>query len=74
MAAYRQADVQFYEVFFDVFWRTCLCVAETIMNIQEYSKQFQQFSSLLDVYFRVNRSEIKILSTEKNFENPRNSA
>ena len=66
---------------------TCLCVAvhksfytknlekvEKIMNIQEYSGKFQHVSSIRNVCFHVNRSEVKYLSTEKTLKNPRNSA
>ena len=66
---------------------TCLCVAvlksfytknlekvEKIMNIQGYSGKFQHVSSILNVCFHVNRSEVKYLSTEKTLKNPRNSA
>ena len=47
---------------------------EKIMNIQEYSKKIQKFSSLPDVCLHVTRSKVKYLSTEKTSKNLRNSA
>ena len=44
------------------------------MNIQEYLEKFQHFSTLLNVCFHVNKSDVKYLSTEKKLKNPRNSA
>ena len=47
---------------------------EKIMNIPEYSKKFQHFPALLDVFFHMKRSKIRYLSTEKTSKNRRNSA
>ena len=57
---------------------TCLCVVvlksfytknleklEKIMNIQEYSGKFQHVSSILNVRFHFNRSEVNILAQKK---------
>ena len=44
------------------------------MNIQEYTKRIQKFSSLADECLHVTRPKVKYLNTEKTSKNPRNSA
>ena len=65
---------------------TCLCVVVLksfmknlekvgkIRNIQQYSEKISHFSLTLNMFFHVNRSEVKYLSTEKTLKNPRNLA
>ena len=85
MTAYWQFDVEFHDESYgaqDVtgllwvkkFYMKNLEKVEKIMNIQEYSKKIQKFSSLPDVCLHVTRSKVKYLSTEKTSKNLRNSA
>ena len=85
MTGKLQSDVEFYGESYDgkhvtvahctkKFYTKNLEKVEKIMNIQEYSKKIQHFSSHLDVRFHLNRSIIKYLSAGKTSKNPRNSA
>ena len=85
MTAYIQSDVKFYggsNGAYHVtasrctkkFYTKNLEKVEKIMNIPEYSKNFQHFPALLDVFFHMKRSKIRYLSREKTSKNPRNSA
>ena len=82
---YLQSDVEFYGESNGAKHVTASCCTknfytknlekvEKIKNIPEYSKKFQHFPTLLDVFFHMKRSKIRYLSTEKTSNNPRNSA
>lgn len=47
---------------------------EKSINIQEYPKKLKYFSALLILFFQMNRSRIKYVSTKKTSKNPRNSS